>query len=148
MSYTKYTWTDGETITAPKLNHMEDGIAGAGGDYDLVIMGSLTDNLQNWSVVKGSILDAEDKLDGGDVVNAVCVFNFDWSAEPSIGNTNKIRVFMPLVSFDGPYRTMQFCAHVGSRSANNDGAYYYYATIQYDADTGAITHVYVGTNAF
>lgn len=26
MAYNKYTWTDGETITASKLNHMEDGI--------------------------------------------------------------------------------------------------------------------------
>ena len=31
MSYTKQTWTTGETITADKLNHMEDGIDGAGG---------------------------------------------------------------------------------------------------------------------
>lgn len=33
MAYTKYTWTDGEVITAQKLNHMEDGIedAGSGG---------------------------------------------------------------------------------------------------------------------
>lgn len=33
MAYDKYTWTTGETITAEKLNHMEDGIAeGGGGD--------------------------------------------------------------------------------------------------------------------
>lgn len=31
MSYDKQTWTSGEVITATKLNHMEDGIAGAGG---------------------------------------------------------------------------------------------------------------------
>lgn len=30
MSYTKYTWVTGEVITADKLNHMEDGIAGGG----------------------------------------------------------------------------------------------------------------------
>lgn len=28
MAYTKQTWTTGDTITAEKLNHMEDGIAG------------------------------------------------------------------------------------------------------------------------
>ena len=27
MSYTKQTWTNGDTITAAKLNHIEDGIA-------------------------------------------------------------------------------------------------------------------------
>lgn len=33
MAYNKYTWVDGELITAEKLNHMEDGIAeGGGGD--------------------------------------------------------------------------------------------------------------------
>ena len=31
MSYDKQTWTSGEVITATKLNHMEDGIADAGG---------------------------------------------------------------------------------------------------------------------
>lgn len=31
MAYEKQTWTTGEVITAEKLNHMEDGIAGAGG---------------------------------------------------------------------------------------------------------------------
>lgn len=37
MSYTKQTWTTGDTVTATKLNHMEDGIAGAGG-FDAEIM--------------------------------------------------------------------------------------------------------------
>ncbi len=31
MSYEKQTWANGDVITANKLNHMEDGIAGAGG---------------------------------------------------------------------------------------------------------------------
>lgn len=30
MSYTKQTWSCGETITADKLNHMEDGIESGG----------------------------------------------------------------------------------------------------------------------
>lgn len=39
MSYNKYTWTDGETITAAKLNHMEDGIADSeSGDNEIVIV--------------------------------------------------------------------------------------------------------------
>ena len=29
--YEKQTWVTGETITAEKLNHMEDGISGGGG---------------------------------------------------------------------------------------------------------------------
>lgn len=31
MSYTKQNWQSGDTITATKLNHMEDGIANGGG---------------------------------------------------------------------------------------------------------------------
>lgn len=31
MSYTKNTWQTGDTVTAEKLNHMEDGIAAASG---------------------------------------------------------------------------------------------------------------------
>ena len=31
MSYEKNEWQTGDTITATKLNHMEDGIAGGGG---------------------------------------------------------------------------------------------------------------------
>lgn len=31
MSYTKQTWLNGDTITAAKLNHIEDGIASSGG---------------------------------------------------------------------------------------------------------------------
>lgn len=30
MAYEKQTWSCGETITADKLNHMEDGIADSG----------------------------------------------------------------------------------------------------------------------
>ena len=35
MAYEKQTWATGDTITAQKLNHMEDGIAAGGDDYDL-----------------------------------------------------------------------------------------------------------------
>ena len=36
MSYEKQTWANGDVITATGLNHMEDGIAGAGGGVLLV----------------------------------------------------------------------------------------------------------------
>lgn len=31
MAYTKQTWTTGDTVTASKMNHIEDGIENAGG---------------------------------------------------------------------------------------------------------------------
>ena len=36
MSYEKQTWANGDVITATGLNHMEDGIAGAGGGIFLI----------------------------------------------------------------------------------------------------------------
>lgn len=35
MAYEKQTWVTGDTITAAKLNHMEDGIAEGGGDSSI-----------------------------------------------------------------------------------------------------------------
>ena len=37
MSYTPTTWTTGDTITATKLNKLEQGVASAGVDYDFII---------------------------------------------------------------------------------------------------------------
>ena len=37
MAYEKQTWQTGDVITQEKLNHMEDGIAGAGGGSVLVV---------------------------------------------------------------------------------------------------------------
>ena len=36
MSYEKQTWVTGETITAEKLNHMEDGIMESGGVVEVI----------------------------------------------------------------------------------------------------------------
>lgn len=36
MAYEKQTWETGDTITAAKLNHMEDGIGAGGSGYDIV----------------------------------------------------------------------------------------------------------------
>lgn len=44
MSYTKQTWADGDIITANKLNHIEDGIASAGGGITIanILVTSMT----------------------------------------------------------------------------------------------------------
>lgn len=36
MSYEKHTWQTGETITAEKLNNLEDGVASNGSDVFLL----------------------------------------------------------------------------------------------------------------
>lgn len=38
MAYEKQTWVTGETITAQKLNHMEDGIASGGGSFPITLI--------------------------------------------------------------------------------------------------------------
>ena len=40
MAYEKQTWTCGDTITADKLNHIEDGIANGWGDTLVVTLDS------------------------------------------------------------------------------------------------------------
>lgn len=42
MSYVEQTWQTGDTVTAEKLNHMEAGIAEAGGGGRLIV--TLTDD--------------------------------------------------------------------------------------------------------
>lgn len=46
MGYEKQTWQTGDVITANKMNHMEDGIAGVGGSVLVVRATNDTDNSQ------------------------------------------------------------------------------------------------------
>ena len=57
MSYTKQTWATGDIVTADKLNHMEDGIAG-GGSAPLVCY--FDENLGHLNVTFGAIVEAVD----------------------------------------------------------------------------------------
>ena len=60
MSYSKQTWATGDTVTAEKLNHMEDGIEGAGGGggaggmavIPLEMSGTDTQTSLTWSEIK------------------------------------------------------------------------------------------------
>lgn len=48
MSYEKQTWTTGDTITAEKLNNLEDGVSGNGG----VVLVTVTYDEQNYQADK------------------------------------------------------------------------------------------------
>ena len=54
MSYVKQTWQTGDVVTAEKLNHIEDGVAGAGGMavIPLEISGSDLQTSLTWSEIK------------------------------------------------------------------------------------------------
>ena len=67
MSYEPHTWTTGETITAAKLNALEQGVASGGGGGSKIIHNAT----YNWDDYAWEIEDAEliiDELDGGATV--------------------------------------------------------------------------------
>lgn len=58
MSYTPNTWQTGDIVTADKLNHIENGIAGAGGGGVLVVSLTLEDNVLTMNKTWQEIWDA------------------------------------------------------------------------------------------
>lgn len=137
MAYTPTNWVTGDTVTATKLNKLEQGVADGGG-YDLVITYDFTASPRTCTVTSGDILDCEDKLDNHEVVNAVCILKGSWSWLPSTANTSNQDVYVPLTNFLGPYTKMRFSkVELG---ADSELAGIYTLDVSYDKDTGAITN--------
>lgn len=74
MSYDKQTWTNGEVITADKMNHIEDGIAnsGGGGSSNIIMRVSRTEGTKTyydktWQEVYDAIADGQLVLVSEDV---------------------------------------------------------------------------------
>lgn len=64
MSYTEQTWANGDIITAEKLNHMEDGIAGAL-SVDLIVRVDVDDGDPTFTVTYGNSADVLSKFAQG-----------------------------------------------------------------------------------
>ena len=147
MSYEKHTWTNNETITAAKLNNIEDGIteaAQSGGDgYDLVISNTNTSHyfgdmtVSDLSIDVGDILSCEEKLINGETVSALFIMNGAWSSIPSGRNTNLCAKYLTLTDFQPPYPYLRFT----SLLFNGAEAFATYVTVFYDTETGDITDV-------
>lgn len=115
MSYTEHTWVDGETITAEKLNNLEEGVAEAGGaKYDLVIRFSNLDghtDLSDWEIsdaeiISGSIQACEEKLMQGTPVDALLIFRFGTGgADP---NRIMADTYYRLIGLDIHYSELTF----------------------------------------
>lgn len=115
MSYTKQTWATGDTVTATKLNHMEDGIEGAGGGgYDLVIVAETTDDdlvnipASDYRIVSGSIEACEQKVANMQPVNVYLGFYWVY------GDTETPNILLlpenKFGSFDVAYKIINFGA--------------------------------------
>ena len=81
--YIKTEWKNGDVITAEKLNHIEDGIAGGSGDFQIVGIaagGTTTFN----TIPKGLSID--------DLVGAVINFVYKQSDDAADSMTNTIVV--------------------------------------------------------
>ena len=78
MSYTPTTWTSGDTITASKLNKIEQGIAesGSGGGWDIIIkvVGTLGGSNTTYTLLTdGTAADLYDKLLAYDPVTCLVI---------------------------------------------------------------------------
>lgn len=96
MSYTKQTWATGDTVTASKLNHMEDGIAGAGASYDVVIQvdtffsdGDITS--ANLHLISGDYATVVAKAVAGNPVSAL-VYSYCEDDDLMVFNTSVVYI--------------------------------------------------------
>ena len=76
MSYTPTTWATGDTVTATKLNKLENGVASAGG-YDLVfkLNDERLDVASSVTVESGSYASAAAKFNNGGYATALVYGN-------------------------------------------------------------------------
>lgn len=142
MSYTPTTWANGDTITAEKLNKIEQGISTAtsGFEYDLIIetitasTGFVPSNL---AVTKGNILACEQKVANGEAVHALLVLKevYSWT----VGNINKCSKMFQLSEWFGPYCYIMFGKTTLGSLIDSGPIKIETVCISYDKDTGQIT---------
>lgn len=87
MAYEKQTWTTGEVITQEKLNHMEDGIANAGGGIiEKVFLGESTVSIgeNSGTLAAGGALLGDASKTLGEILDGRLLLSI--VAEPAQGN--------------------------------------------------------------
>lgn len=78
MSYEKQTWVTGETVTADKLNHMEDGIADAGGASGTYMFSIWHIDSSGNMATDGDYATARALLaDARPIIAVICAWNLD-----------------------------------------------------------------------
>lgn len=74
MSYTPTTWVTGDTITATKLNKLEQGVANAGGGGGIDAFVYKARGTDDWQII-GDFSSALAKVQDGVPLSAVCLMN-------------------------------------------------------------------------
>lgn len=133
MSYTKQTWATGDTITAEKLNHMEDGIASLSG-YDLKAVILSTSDGPSLSSLKGiSYASILQKYNNMEFINACFVLTFNNGTGHSIYPTRSFGINEEDTDFIQMVGGSDNDISISETSIVLDGSVTY--TYTYDSDT-------------
>ena len=112
MSYTPHTWVNNETITAAKLNNIEEGVqeaAQSGGGYDAVFKGNAYVSNYDVAYVSGDYAAVVAKVMNFEPVNILYYEEFVSGYGILIG-----RVFSVDTNLDGDYVFMQISSDSGT----------------------------------
>lgn len=108
MAYTKNSWKSGDVVTSSKLNHMEDGIANAGG---LMFVGMTRDEQNNRNVLDKTWQEIYDVMAQG----KLCIIRVDYG-DPIGGITNRIVTDVNVINEE--YRVVVNYDNYSTTSAN------------------------------
>lgn len=133
MSYNKYTWQIGETITAEKLNNIENGIEENGGGSNLVILPFTTArNTIITTLTYSDIADVYTKYQSGDVV----VLTIDMGSSRTTLFVNNI--YYTAAEYGNPEQYAVYAAGFdGFVGQNNASVYLVTVVFQNGAETTA-----------
>lgn len=97
MAYVKQNWECGETITADKLNHMEDGIENAGGSASVAVV-HITGNDPSQLSADMTCDEMVAVIENGGMLFA----EMDGAYYPLIGysSSQATRLILPLLTFE------------------------------------------------
>lgn len=120
MAYTPTTWVTGDTVTATKMNKMEQGIADSGSGYDAEVYAYHDNNSSHdweFTIIRGTFSDLASKIDDNIVPSVL--FNI-WD---DLNFSNRIVALGYLYSFDTISSSPQITFHaMQPYNTNGDSA--------------------------
>lgn len=147
MAYTPHTWTTNETITADKLNNIEQALAsnGGGDGFDLILYIDSTASggfsVNNVEIVKGNILECEQKVSDGETVNGILIGRGSWSYTPSGVNSPYTCMIANLNYWCCPYTYLSFSSIWPNGAGVSPQVRLDIFTITYDPSDGSLLEI-------